>query len=332
MYSIADTSLPELHRALTAFHEEIHEEGSEFDFRYSLVDHLFTDTLGWSRTAGDGHVNFEDERKDLFCYDDSEPPFPVIGCETKRPASDLDLDDVDQLRRYMNGVGSAKFGILTNGHEFRLYAYVPQDREIRSIDGFDIGNVTTSGFDDLISAQRNALGELEYTHRDRFVNIGDAEYFRETYQQVPVQYQPGTEDEGYGLFLDAVKRSLDELTDVLVRFFDDYREDRSYPKRFLETTFPDWKKGRAYTDQGGNETEAFCRETAYVVLNRTLFVRIAEDKGIVGRTRLSSRGMSNALERDDDCPYLDALIDSYDEINDHYSDLYELDIFRLVVG
>jgi hypothetical protein len=177
----------------------------------------------------------------VLCYDDSEPPFPAIVCETKRPAHGLDLDDVDQLRAYMNGVGSAAFGILTNGHEFRLYEYARQDREIRSIDDFDIDEVATTAFEDLTAAQRNALGELEYLHRDRFVNVGDAEYFRETYQEIPVQYRPGTDDEGYELFLDTVKRSPDELTEVLMGFFADYRgrEDGSYPKRFLETTVPD---------------------------------------------------------------------------------------------
>lgn len=60
---MADASLSELHRALVAIHEEIREEGSEFDFRYSLVDHLFTGALDWSRSEGEGHVNFEDERK-----------------------------------------------------------------------------------------------------------------------------------------------------------------------------------------------------------------------------------------------------------------------------
>ncbi|TKX52469.1 hypothetical protein, partial [Halorubrum sp. SP9] len=67
------------------------------------------------------------------------------------------------------------------------------------------------------------LAELEYLHRSRYVDFGDAEYFRETYQEVPVQYQPGTDDEGYELFLEAIKDSLDELTDVLVNFFEDYR-------------------------------------------------------------------------------------------------------------
>ncbi|MDG5762131.1 hypothetical protein QA600_22720, partial [Natronococcus sp. A-GB1] len=47
-------------------HEEIREEGSEFDFRFSLVNHLFTDALGWSRTEGEGHVNFEDDQKDVL--------------------------------------------------------------------------------------------------------------------------------------------------------------------------------------------------------------------------------------------------------------------------
>ena len=118
---MADTSLGDLHEAVRAVDSEIRTGGSEFDFRYSLLDHLFTDALGWSRTEGSGHVTFEDDRKDVLCYDDSDPPFPVIVCETKRPSHELDLSDVDQLETYMTGVGSADYGVLTNGRTFRIY-------------------------------------------------------------------------------------------------------------------------------------------------------------------------------------------------------------------
>jgi len=321
-------SLEDLHEAFVTLHEEVRQEGSEFDFRYSLVDHLFTDALGWARTVGEGHVNFEDERKDVLCYDDSDPPFPVIVCETKRPSHDLTLDDVEQLKTYMNGVGSADYGILTNGHEFRLYDYDGDNRELSVIDGFEVDTVAKAEFESLSENQRTALGELEYLHHNRFVDLGDAEYFRETYQEVPVQYQPGTDDEGYELFLDAIKDSLDTLTDTLKRFFEDYRDrpEDSYPRTFLDSTFSDWKEWREYTGQSGNAKEAFCRETAYIMLNRALFARIAEDKEIVGHTRLSSRGMADSLDRDER-PYLDALMDTYDDIDDHYPDLYELGIF-----
>ncbi|RQH00105.1 Eco57I restriction-modification methylase domain-containing protein [Natrarchaeobius oligotrophus] len=326
---MSEATLSNFHKSLVALHKEIREEGSEFDFRYSLVDHLFTDALGWSRNEGEGHVNFEDDRKDVLCYDDSEPPFPVIVCETKRPSHDLDLSDVEQLEIYMNGVGSAKYGILTNGHTFRIYEYKPEDQSITSISDFDIGEIATTDLDQLTQSQRDALAELEYLRQDRHVNFTDPELFRETYQEVPVQYQEGAPDEGYEIFLDAVRQSLDELTEVLKRFFDDYRdrEEGSYPKDFLETTFPDWKEWREYTGQSGNAKEAFCRETAYIILNRALFARIAEDKEIVGRTRLSSRGMAEELEREEPRPYLDALMDTYDRIDDHYPDLYELSIF-----
>lgn len=326
---MSTASLIELHDAVRSLHEEIRESGSEFDFRYSLVDHLFTGALGWSRTVGEGHVNFEDDRKDVLCYDDSDPPFPAIVCETKRPSHDLTLDDVDQLERYMTGVGSADYGILTNGREFRLYEYDGEDRTVRGVDDFEVATVATTDVESLSDDQRAALDELNHLHRERFVDLDAAEYFRETYQEVPVQYRPGIDDEGYRLFLDAVKDSLDALTDVLERFFQDYREreDGSYPRQFLDTTFPDWKEWREYTGKSGNAKSAFCRETAYVVLNRALFARIAEDKEIVGHTRLSFRGIARALERGDDRPYLDALMETYDDIDDHYPDLYELGIF-----
>lgn len=325
---MSETTLRDLHEALVTISDEIREEGGEFDFRFSLVAHLFTDALGWSRTVGEGHVNFEDDRKDVLCYDDSDPPFPVIVCETKRPSHDLTLTDSEQLEAYMNGVGSADYGILTNGHEFQLYDHNSDDREISVIVGFDVDGIAETDFEDLTDSQRSSLSELESLHRSRFVDLGDAEYFRETYQEVPVQYQPGTDDEGYGLFLDAVKDSLDVLTDVLMEFFDDYRDrpEDSYPRSFLDSTFPDWKDWREYTGQSGNAREVFCRETAYIILNRALFARIAEDKEIVGQTRLSSRGMAETVNREDR-PYLEALMDTYEEIDDHYPDLYELGIF-----
>lgn len=237
---------------------------------------------------------------------------------------------MEQLETYMVGVGSAEYGILTNGHEFRLYEYSSDDRELSSVEGFSVDSVAEAESpDDLDSEQEEALGALEYFRRDRFTNVGDAEHFQQRAKEVPVQYQPGTDDEGYDLFLDAVKQSLDELSSTMTRFFDDYmdRPEDSYPREFLETTFPDWKDWREYTGKSEDAKETFCRETAYILMNRAMFARIAEDKEIVGETRLSGRGMADAVERGDDQPYLDALMDTYDRIDDHYGDLYELGIF-----
>jgi hypothetical protein len=324
-----DEFVSTLHSALCEIHEEVREEGSEFDFRYSLVDHLFTDALGWSRTEGEGHINFEDDRKDVLCFDDDDPPFPVVVCETKRPSHNLELADVEQLETYMVGVGSAEYGILTNGHEFRLYEYVSDERTIHSIDGFVLDKVADVEPSGLSAEQRKALEEFEYLRQDWFTNVGDAEYFRRRAREVPVQHQPGTDDEGYELFLEAVKKSLDELSSVMSRFFDDYKQrpEGSYPREFLETTFPDWQDWREYTGKSDDAKKTFCRETAYILMNRAMFARIAEDKEIVGETRLSGRGMAEAVERGDDRPYLDALMDTYDRIDDHYGNLYELGIF-----
>jgi len=319
----------EARSAFQSVRGEIREGSSEFDFRYSLVEHLFTDALGWTRTEEEGHVAFEEERKDVLCYDDSEPPFPAVVCETKIPTHDLDLDDVDQLETYVKGVGSAKYAVLTNGHDFRLYEYRPEAREITSIATIDVDDVAAVDAGDLTDDQRSALEKLAFLRRDRYVNVGDAEQFRDRYQEVPVEYRAGTEDEGYDLFLEAVTTALDELTEVMARFFEDYddRGESSYAGRFLETTFEDWKDWREFTGASGQAKQSFCRETAYVILNRSLFARIAEDKEIVGRTKLSSRGMADALEDESDRPYLEALQDSYDQIDDHYGDLYELGIF-----
>ena len=158
----------------------------------------------------------------------------------------------------MNGVGSAKYGVLTNGHSFRLYEYDPDDRTITATEDFDIEDVATTELSSLSEADQNALTELNLLRRDRYIEFDDAEYFKRTYQEVPVQYQPGTDDEGYELFLNAIKQSLDELTEVLKQFFEDYhdREENSYARDFLETTFPDWKNWREYTGKSANAFRA----------------------------------------------------------------------------
>jgi hypothetical protein len=83
------------------------------------------------------------------------------------------------------------------------------------------------------------------------------------------------------------------------RFFDDYknRPENSYPREFLETTFPDWKDWREYTEKSDDAKGTFCRETAYILMNRAMFARIVEDKEIVNQTRLSGRGMAEAVAR-----------------------------------
>lgn len=93
----------------------------------------------------------------MLCFDDSDPPFPVLVCETKRPSHDLELDDVDRLETYMAGLGSADYGVLTDGDEFRLYEYDQDKRLTRA----EVLNMPVPSCDDVVELMDEYLGDEE---------------------------------------------------------------------------------------------------------------------------------------------------------------------------
>ena len=96
------------------------------DFRYSFGKLILEQWLGWSRQVGEGHFAIERARKDILLYDDSKPPLIVSVIETKKPDYTLNLGDVEQLKDYLEEVGTAKHAILTNGKILILYSFLNQ--------------------------------------------------------------------------------------------------------------------------------------------------------------------------------------------------------------
>ena len=57
---------------------------------------------------------------------------PIMLIEAKRSGKELDVNKEGQLLRYFNAT-PAKIGILTNGHEYRLYTDLDQDNIMDSM-------------------------------------------------------------------------------------------------------------------------------------------------------------------------------------------------------
>jgi type I restriction-modification system DNA methylase subunit len=322
-----DEFLLRIVKGFTALHREVDKKGGEFDFRYSLAEHLFEKALGWKRKEGEGHFVFEEERKDMICYDDASPPFPVIVVETKRPSKFLDLKDINQLKGYLDQVQSARYGVLTNGKELVLYHYM-LGKLGKPISRINIERIAEVRINELEDEETQNLRELRRLERDRFVKVGDAEFFENKYKEISIKYEEEGGDIGYRRFVDALERSLEDFTDVLMDFFDSYMKRDRYAKEFLNTSFNEWKKWRAYTGAKGKAKEAFCRETAYIILNRILFARICEDKVIIRPPRLSGHRMADYLRSEKiNKPYLEALRRCQQQTEKHYEHLYQKDIF-----
>ncbi len=324
-----DEFISKIFEAFQKIDNEIDKEGGEFDYRFSLSKHILEDLLGWTRKEGEGHFRIEEERKDIICYDDSDPPFPVVVFETKKPSETLTLESIEQLEGYLKEIGSAKHGVLTNGRKMVLYEYVSAVRPIEKKAEIDIDALLAKKISGLAEQDKTALLAFKYLSHDRFVRLTDIDIFSTKNKESPIDYGRGLKDIGYGLFVSSLKSSLDELTTILELFFDDYIQRTSYSGDFLKTSFKKWEEWRAFTGASGKAKQAFCRETAYIILNRIIFTRICEDKRISKSQKISGKGLAQFVKSKEGMKniYLLALNDAYREIENHYKHFYQLNIF-----
>ena len=308
--------------AFSKIKEEIDEKGGEFDFRYALVEYLFRDVFGWTREEGKGHLKIERERKDVLFYDDSTPPLPVLIVETVNPNLESESHIV-KLEGYLKEIGRVRFGILTNGHDLSIYEYDREKKagriEIRL--KLDIDSIVEKGFADLTEDEKRDISGLRIFVRDRFVSFTDVEYFKAYRNDIPLNFKYG-----YDLFIDGLKRSLEELTATFTQFFEVYTNRSHKSGEILREAFENWNKTRAGSEAEPKET--FCKETAYILLNRMLFARICEDKGFM-RKRISGMSLGDFLERHEGVkmPYLKALEDAFDFAEGEYERVYRVGIF-----
>ncbi len=306
-------------------------DGKERNFRFSLAQHFFETLLGWTRVEGQGHYVIG-EKYDIALYD--EEKFHVIIVETKNP--DVDLTDVDekQIRDYIEEVGSARYGILTNWHRLILYEY---NLEIgwKIIVNIDIKRVIYNYYFEFSSKEKSQILELRRLERRRLVKIEDHEYFIQNYRQIPVLKE---KEKGIQVLTTNLGQIIINLTDVMQRFFETYRKRGiHHSKEFLDKAFSDWLKVSGKEKNWGEESqkkgliEVFCKETAYVLMGRLLFIRICEDKEI-SRPLISGEAITKIIQAllflgKTGTEYLSIFESVYERIDDYYEHFYTLGIF-----
>ena len=303
---------------------EIDEKGGEFDFRYALVDYLFRDVLGWSRKTGEGHFKIERERKDILFYDDSDPPMPVFIVETVNP-NEESASHIGKLEGYLREIGRVRYGILTNGHDFSVYEYERDKKgeRIKKILPLDIDEIIRKGVANLTVEEKRDISQLKrLLVRDRYVKLSDIVYFKVYRNDIPLNYKK----RGYGLFIEGLRKSLEELNEVFTCFFDTYMKRTHISGERLREAFENWKKTRVGVESEPKET--FCKETAYILLNRLLFTRICEDKGYIPR-KISREALAIFYEghKSLPTPYLEALEDAFRIAEREYERIYQVKIF-----
>jgi len=304
--------------AFSKIKEEIDEKRGELDFRHSFADYILKNVLKWGRKKGEGHFEIR-EREDIRLFDDQRRCVAII--ETKNPKISLKDEHQAELKEHLDDYkGMAQYGALTNGHEFRLFEYTSEG-ELNELISIDIDAFIQKG-EFLSKAERRKVHLLRRLKKDRFVGVANSEYFRTTAQKVKVE-----DPRNFDLFIEDLKTSLNDLAEIIERFFRFYWEASPdhYGGKFLrEDAFPRWKG--ALVGKEEELREKFCRETAYVVLNRVLFTRILEDKGIVSRM-ISGKEFAQSLTMFGAGAYEAVLKQAYKNVEKFYEHFYEFGIF-----
>jgi len=305
--------------AFSKIKEEIDEKRGELDFRHSLASHFLKNVLGWGRKKGEGHFEIR-EREDIRLFDDNNRCVVII--ETKNPKLKLAEPHILELKKHLEDyIGVVQYGALTNGHEFKLFEYTGEG-ELNELTSIDIDTFVQRGAESLSRSEREKIHLLRRLRKDHFVGIVEPEYFKKTVREIKVE-----DPKNFGMFIEDLRTSLNELTEIMERFFRFYNKagENHYGGKFLkDEAFPMWKG----TSVGKEEEliEKFCRETAYVFLNRILFTRILEDKGIVQRM-ISGKEFAQSLLMFGESAYEMVLKQAYKNVERFYEHFYEFGIF-----
>ena len=269
--------------------------GDEFDVRDMTIKPLFR-KLGYDETDFYNEVTIQAGEVDLNIG--SEPLQPVITVETKSTAiHDLKSARVDQLFPYIKELHTP-IGIVTNGRLFEVWEQKVGMHLLVNIDFVpivaeylkkDISGITDDDFSNIIKLMYlkkeiryisdedlYAVPEIDIVEATAFQNLLDdlAKLVEITRVDVEEQFNLYLED--YKIFEQNQDKLEDWRLDRLQRDHKKSIQTIRYFHRWAELNNIDLEKNQ-------NGQEKFVTETMYILINRILLIRIAEDKGIIPR-------------------------------------------------
>lgn len=302
---------------------EITIDSLEHDFSPRLVKYFVEAALGYS---GNEFV-FERGRTDVTLLDENKNRVVVI--ETKRPKEDLDAEKWrDQAGKYADS--TTRFVGLTNGYRFLLWEVTRQGRVLRADLDFkaiiDSKRATEEKISTKESEQLLFLGnitkeqvwsEAKYNKFDDYyatIDVADEKGFARLIEQLNHitnnllrQYTYAAFDEYYAGYAQytQTKGELEEIRKMngnnkkqaadIARF--EIKTEGKYKKYADFSGYYFWKALSNRPDDKEEENkQVFCKESIYLLVNRLLFIRICEDKGLLGK-KISNGGIERLREQ-----------------------------------
>lgn len=347
-------------KVLSAFkkiNSEITIDTLEHDFSPRLAKYFIEAVLGYEGRE----YAFERGRTDLTLLDENNNR--VIVIETKRPRENLDAEEWrEQAGKYADS--STRFVGLTNGYRFLLWEVTDKGRILRVDLNFKTLVDTKRVSEDKLSTNETGQilflsnimkeqiqSEAKYSKFDEYyakIDVSEEIGFDKLIEQLNYlsndllrQYTYSAFDEYYAGYAE-YKQTRDELEIIKKQNGNNKKQAADIARYELKTegkykkyaSFSGYYIWKAISNRPDSKEEnnklVFCKESIYVLINRLLFIRICEDKGLLSK-KISNGGIEKLREQlyepvmPDAGVFKQIIFFSYNGANNLYYHFYEKD-------
>ena len=320
----ADTSFTDkVLKAFKRINSEITIETLEHDFSPRLGRFFCEEVLGFDSKF----IHYERSRTDVTMLDENGARAVLI--ETKRPKESLDAEKWrDQAGKYADT--STRYVGLANGYRFLLWEATKQGRILRvDVDFKSLIDAKRVSEDSLSTKEAEQIlylnnitkeqvwSEAKYNKFDEYyakIDVADENGFGKLIEQLNYisndimrQYTYTAFDEyyaGYAQYkqtkgeLDEIKKANNNNTKHaadIARF--ELKTEGKYKKYADFQGYFIWKAlSNRPEDKEEENKQVFCKESIYLLINRLLFIRICEDRGLLGK-KISNGGIERMREQ-----------------------------------
>ncbi|MCK4348744.1 MAG: N-6 DNA methylase [Thermoplasmatales archaeon] len=287
--------------------KEIEKGSSEHDVRYRFVKYFVEEVLGYEPK----YIKWEKKRADLTIVDEND--FAVIKIETKRPTESIEKPKHEE-QAFKYEEETTKFIGLTNFLQFKLWEVKRTGSELKvNLDFSRIleQNVPT---EQLSSEEKTHILFLNNLTKETLFDPSKYEKFDENYARIDITKEAGFRKlldrlnfiantllygytlKSFGEYKEGYDRYLAELSKAEMESKNNRKNDElnhniaKYKQKLEEKyekykTFSGYELWKEYSGKANvpdkDVKEIFCKETIYVFLNKLLFLRICEDKGLL---------------------------------------------------
>ena len=287
--------------------KEIEKGSSEHDVRYRFVKYFVEEVLNYEPK----YIKWEKKRADLTIIDEND--FAVIKIETKKPTVNINKPEHEEQAFKYEEEATRYIG-LTNFLQFKLWEIKRKESTLKVNIDFSSIVEQKKSFEDLSSDEQSQILFLNNLTKQVLFDPSKYEKFDETYARIDITHDAGFKKlldrlnyigntllygytlksfgeykEGYGKYQEELRKAEMEtksngknhdLNHSLAKY--KQKLDEKYAKYKTFSGYELWKEYSGKEGAPDDEVkEIFCKETIYVFLNKLLFLRICEDKGLL---------------------------------------------------